>query len=336
MYFSIIIPVFNRPDEIDELLASLVLQDYQNPFEVIIVEDGSSITCESIISNYSSKLNISYYFKKNSGPGDSRNYGMKVATGEYFIIFDSDCIIPPNYLTEVEIALEKDYVDCFGGPDKALESFSSIQKAINFSMTSFLTTGGIRGGSEKIGKFQPRSFNMGISKKAFESSNGFGQIHPGEDPDLSIRLWNLSFETRLIKSAFVYHKRRINWSKFYKQVYKFGKVRPILSNWYPKYSKLTFFFPTLFILALDIAIIALFFGFYLPILCFGFYFSLLFLVSTFQNRSIKIGALTIIATFIQFYGYGVGFLLSYIVVTLFKKNPMVEFPELFFKKTEND
>lgn len=332
MYFSIIIPVFNRPDEIEELLASLVTQTYAKPFEIIIVEDGSSLTCESVQSKFSSTLTIRYFYKANSGPGDSRNFGMQQARGNYFIIFDSDCIIPSEYLLEVEKALNQKYVDCFGGPDKALDSFSSIQKAINFSMTSFLTTGGIRGGSEKLNKFQPRSFNMGISKKAFEASGGFGLIHPGEDPDLSIRLWNLGFETALIKQAFVYHKRRIDWTKFYKQVYKFGKVRPILSQWHPATNKKTFFFPTLFILALDIAIIALLFGIYFPIFCFFAYFLLLFLLSTLQNKSLKIGALTLVATFIQFYGYGVGFLLSYVVVTLFKKDPEVEFPELFFKK----
>lgn len=336
MYFSIIIPVFNRPDEIGELLASLVLQDYAKPFEIIVVEDGSTLTCEAVLSTFSSKLNSTYFFKPNSGPGDSRNFGMQKATGDYFIIFDSDCIIPSNYLVKVEEALTTNYVDCFGGPDKALESFSAVQKAINFSMTSFLTTGGIRGGSEKMGKFQPRSFNMGISRKAFEISGGFGLIHPGEDPDLSIRLWNLGFKTALFKTAFVYHKRRINWTKFYNQVYKFGKVRPILSQWHPASNKLTFFFPTLFIIALDITLIAFLFGFYFPVFCFIAYFLVLFLVATIKNKSLKIGALSVVATAIQFYGYGIGFLLSYIVVTLFKKNPKVEFPELFFKKIKND
>ena len=195
MYFSIIIPVYNRPDEINELLESLLQSSYKGEYEIVIVEDGSTIACEEVVAKYSNSLNISYYYKSNSGPGDSRNYGMKKAKGDYFIIFDSDCIIPDHYLSEVEKELNSNYVDCFGGPDKALKSFSNIQKAINFAMTSFLTTGGIRGGSEKISKFQPRSFNMGISKKAFLDSNGFGNIHPGEDPDLSIRLWKLGYET---------------------------------------------------------------------------------------------------------------------------------------------
>jgi glycosyltransferase involved in cell wall biosynthesis len=337
MYFSIIIPVFNRPHEIDELLESLVIQEYNSPFEVVIVEDGSTIDCKSIIEKYSLKLKISYFFKPNSGPGDSRNFGMRNAHGNYFIIFDSDCIIPKNYLAEVDLALKHNFTDCFGGPDKALDSFSDVQKAINFSMTSFLTTGGIRGGSEKIDKFQPRSFNMGISKKAFEESNGFGNIHPGEDPDLSIRLWKMNFQTRLIPTAYVYHKRRIDWAKFYNQVYKFGKARPILNNWYPEYSKPTFFFPTLFIIGLFLSLtVALFFSFYFPLLVYGFYFFILFFIASYCNKSIKIGSLSLLAAIIQFYGYGYGFLKSFFAVQLLSKDPKIEFPELFFKSVSND
>jgi glycosyltransferase involved in cell wall biosynthesis len=337
MHFSIIIPVFNRPDEIDELLESLVVQDYNTSFEVVIVEDGSTIDCKNIVEKYSEKLLINYFFKVNSGPGDSRNYGMKRAKGDYFIIFDSDCIIPKNYLSEVDLALKSNFTDCFGGPDKALDSFSDVQKAINFSMTSFLTTGGIRGGSEKIDKFQPRSFNMGISKKAFEASKGFGSIHPGEDPDLSIRLWKMNFETRLISSAFVYHKRRIDWNKFYYQVSKFGKARPILNNWYPEYSKPTFFFPTFFIVGFFFALaLAVLYSFFFPLILYGFYFLLLFFSATYCNKSVKIGSLSIVATFIQFYGYGFGFLKSFVLIQLLNKNPEKEFPELFFKTFQND
>ena len=331
MFFSLIIPVYNRPEEINELLNSLLLLDYKNNFEVVIVEDGSSIPCENEIELFKSQLDISYYFKPNSGPGDSRNFGMQKANGDYFIIFDSDCIIPPNYLSEVEKALNLEYVDCFGGPDKALDSFSDVQKAINFAMTSFLTTGGIRGGSEQITKFQPRSFNMGISKKAFEASGGFGKIHPGEDPDLSIRLWELGFETRLFPNAFVYHKRRIDWSKFYKQVNKFGKARPILNSWYPKYRKLTFFFPTLFLLGIVLSIVAAFFRNYILIVIFTTYLELLLIVAILQTKSVKIGIFAVIASLIQFYGYGIGFLKSFLMVQVFKRKPQKAFPELFFK-----
>ena len=214
---SFIIPVYNRPEEINELLESFVKLESDKDFEIVIVEDGSNETSESVIGQYSEKLNISYYYKPNSGPGDSRNFGMKRAKGSYFIILDSDCILPKKYLKEVLEDLNKNYADCFGGPDTAHDSFTNTQKSINFAMTSFISTGGIRGKKSSVNKFQPRSFNMGISKKAFEVTNGFGNIHPGEDPDLSIRLINLGFKTKLIEGAYVYHKRRISWKKFYNQ-----------------------------------------------------------------------------------------------------------------------
>ena len=332
MYFSFIVPVYNRPDEVDELLESLTKFTSNIPFEVVIIEDGSTIPCHSIIEKYSHKLTISYFFKPNSGPGDSRNFGMQNAKGDYFIILDSDCIIPSDYLIHVQKSLEVEYVDCFGGPDAALDSFSDIQKAINFTMTSFLTTGGIRGGSEKVDKFQPRSFNMGLSKKAFEASNGFGNIHPGEDPDLSIRLWNLGFKTKLIKNAFVYHKRRISWEKFQIQVNKFGKARPILNSWYPEYAKITFWFPSLFLIGFLFSVLLTFFAIYIFIALYIFYFSLLFMSSLLTNKSLKIALYSIWAAVIQFYGYGKGFLLSFYKVVLLKKQPQVAFPELFFKK----
>jgi len=332
MLFSLIIPVFNRPEEVDELLESLAQSTYPEIFEIVIVEDGSTLLCKDVAQKYVDRLDISYYYKENSGPGDSRNYGMKKAKGDYFIIFDSDCIIPKQYLTEVDTALKHDYVDCFGGPDKALDSFSDIQKAINFTMTSFLTTGGIRGGSEKIDKFQPRSFNMGLSKKAFEASSGFGNIHPGEDPDLSIRLWNLGYETRLFRTAYVYHKRRIDWEKFSIQVSKFGKARPILNSWYPNYSKLTYFFPSVFIIGLFYSIfLLLFFNFDLLLQLYFLYFLLLFLVASYQNKSLKIGYLSLIAVWKQFFGYGIGFIKSYFQIIIMKRKPQEAFPELFFK-----
>jgi glycosyltransferase involved in cell wall biosynthesis len=296
----------------------------------VIVEDGSSIPCKNNLEKFANKLDISYYFKENSGPGDSRNFGMKKARGDYFLIFDSDCIIPKGYLSEVSKKLQNTYVDCFGGPDKALDSFSDIQKAINFAMTSFLTTGGIRGGSEQIDKFQPRSFNMGLSKKAFEASGGFGNIHPGEDPDLSIRLWNLGFETKLFSSAFVYHKRRIDWNKFSIQVTKFGKARPILNSWYPKYSKITYFFPSAFIIGLFVSLLFLIFDRDLFFKMYMVYFVLIFIVSSFQNKSLKIGYLSLIAVWKQFFGYGKGFIISYMKVVLLKQKPQEAFPELFF------
>lgn len=332
MFFSIIIPVYNRPDEVNELLTSLTQTTYAFPFEVVIVEDGSSLTCETVVAQFQSKLTISYYFKENSGPGASRNYGMQRAKGEYFLIFDSDCIIPAAYLKEVMLELETNYVDCFGGPDQALKSFTPIQHAINFAMTSVLTTGGVRGGSEAITKFQPRSFNMGISKKAFEASGGFGHIHPGEDPDLAIRLWQLGFETRLFSKAFVYHKRRIDWEKFQFQVTKFGKARPILNAWYPAYAKPTFFFPTLFILGFYLACFLLIFAQDWLLKCYFAYFLIVFAVASVQNKSPYIGYLAMLAVWKQFKGYGHGFLESFVKIQVLKQKPEQAFPDLFFKK----
>ena len=330
MYFSVIIPVFNRPQEIEEMLESLTKTTFKADFEILIIEDGSTEKCENVVDKYKSKLNISYFLKSNSGPGDSRNFGMKKAKGDYFLIFDSDCIIPEQYLNEVFKALQDHFVDCFGGPDKALDSFSTIQKAINFTMTSFLTTGGIRGGNEKIGKFQPRSFNMGISKLAFEKSGGFGNIHPGEDPDLTIRLWELGFETRLISSAYVFHKRRIDFEKFYKQVNKFGKTRLILNTWYPKYEKITYLFPTFFTLGLLVSLALSVLGFSYFIWLYSIYFLLIFIFSSFENKNIVIGFISVLTTFIQFYGYGFGFLKSFYKIKLLKLSPEKAFPELFF------
>lgn len=331
LQYSIIVPVFNRPNEVQELLESLVCQTFRD-FEVVIVEDGSTETSQEVAKQFTDRLKISYFYKPNSGPGDSRNYGMRMAGGNYFLILDSDCILPPDYMVEVDLSLKADYADCFGGTDTALDSFTDIQKAINFAMTSVLTTGGVRGGSEKLGKFQPRSFNMGISKKAFKASGGFGRIHPGEDPDLAIRLWKLGFETRLFKNVSVYHKRRIDWEKFYTQVNKFGKVRPILNRWHPEYAKITYFFPAGFLLGGVIACTALLEGFREPALLYVLYFVVCFLVSSVQNKSVKIGVLSLRAVITQFVGYGTGFLKSFWWVQVRGKNPESVFPRLFFSQ----
>ncbi|GAA4269616.1 glycosyltransferase [Hyunsoonleella aestuarii] len=329
--FSFIIPVYNRPNEIKELLHSFCALDTSTAFEVVIVEDGSSISSQEVVEDFNEKLNISYYFKENSGPGDSRNYGMRKAKGNYFIILDSDCILPENYLYEVEKSLKVGYVDCFGGPDAAHESFTNLQKAINFSMTSIISTGGIRGSEKGVDRFQPRSFNMGISKKAFIASNGFGRIHPGEDPDLSIRLWDLGFETKLIPNAYVYHKRRISWKKFYNQVHKFGLVRPILNNWHPATKKITYWFPTVFVLALMCSIGLWFFGYKWFLIVYAFYFLFAFILAMISTKSIAVSILALVSISIQFFGYGLGFLKSWLILNIFKRSPENYFPTLFFK-----
>jgi len=331
-FFSIVVPVYNRPEEVRELLESLQKQDFSKDFEVVIVEDGSSESSEDIVKLFQDNLQISYYYKENSGPGDSRNFGMQKAKGNYFIILDSDCILPKQYLSEVDKELKKEFVHCFGGPDAADASFTTVQKAINYVMTSFLTTGGIRGGEKAVGKFQPRSFNMGISKDAFERAGGFGRIHPGEDPDLTFRIWKAGFNTRLFPNSFVYHKRRIDWNKFYIQVNKFGMVRPILNKWHPGTAKPTYWFPTLFMLGLFVAIISAIIGLWLPLLLYAFYFSILFLDALIKNKNAKVAVLAIYAALTQFTGYGIGFFKSTMLLNFNNKEAEELFPKLFFKK----
>lgn len=308
--FSIIVPVYNRPKEIEELLESLTKQSFEDEFEVIIVEDGSKNTSKNIVESYAKKLTIKYFLKENTGAGMSRNYGMQKASGNYFIILDSDVIVPPQYLSEVKKALEINYTDAFGGADSAHESFTNLQKAINYSMTSVLTTGGIRGKKKSVEKFQPRSFNLGISKKAFELTNGFSTMKVGEDIDLTFRLWENGFKTQLIEKAFVYHKRRSTINQFFKQTFSFGTARPVLNKMYPKTAKITYWFPTFFIVGFIISFVFLVLGFWQFIAVYFIYFTAIFIDSFNQNNNFKVALLSKITTFVQFLGYGLGFLKS--------------------------
>lgn len=332
--YSFIIPVYNRPQEIRELLQSMLKLDFQDDFEVVIVEDGSTISSEAEVREFLNDLNISYYQKPNSGPGDSRNFGMKRARGNYFLILDSDVILPPQYLAEVDKELRKQFAHCFGGPDAAHDDFSDLQKAINYAMTSFLTTGGIRGGKKMLGKFQPRSFNMGLSAEAFLATGGFGSIHPGEDPDLALRLQKRHFPTRLFPEAYVYHKRRIDLKKFSLQVKKFGLVRPILNKRHPESAKITYWFPTLFSIGLVAAVVLALFGWYWFLFAYGLYFLLLFFHSLYLNRSIKIAFFSIVATLIQFFGYGFGFCKATCYLRFMNAPAERIFPQLFFKNAQ--
>lgn len=310
LQFSIIIPVYNRPQEIEELLHSLVNQTYKEDFEVVIVEDGSTDICEGVVEYFLDRLNIKYLFKNNSGAGQSRNYGMQEANGNYFIILDSDVLLPNTYLETVEKGLNANFTHAFGGADAAHSSFTALQKAINYSMTSIFTTGGIRGKKKGVGKFQPRSFNMGLSKDAFNETKGFSSLKYGEDIDLTFRLWKNGFETQFIESAFVYHKRRSTLKQFYTQTFNFGTARPILNRMYPRSSKLTYWFPSVFVMGLDIAILLSLFLNWIFILPFGLYFLILFFDSLIQNKSLRVAFLSIITTYTQFLGYGLGFLKS--------------------------
>lgn len=333
--FSFVIPVYNRPDEIRELFNSFLGLEGDQPYEIVLVEDGSSQVAARVVEEYRNSLDITYLVKANTGPGDSRNYGMQQAKGNYFIILDSDVLLPADYLKAVKTALSEKYVDCFGGPDRAHKNFSQVQKAVDYAMTAILTTGGIRGGGKKGGRgFEPRSFNMGLSEKAFRDTSGFGNIHPGEDPDLSIRLKEKGYSLGLIPGAYVFHKRRISFRAFYRQVHKFGKVRPILNHWHPGSARLTYWFPACFLLGL---LFSLFLPVilpapigYLPMGLFGGYFLLLLADAWTRSGSLVVAVMAVWAVLLQFTAYGLGFLESTILVTFSGKRPQEVFPELFF------
>ncbi len=305
--FSIIVPVYNRPDEVAELLESLKNQTFKN-FEVIMVEDGSAILSEKVCREYMGQLNLKYFYKENTGPGLSRNFGMQKAGGNYFIILDSDVTLPENYMQTVFNELTVDYTDAYGGPDAAAPDFSPIQKAINYAMTSWLTTGGIRGKGQKFDKFYPRSFNMGISKKVFLKTGGFSAMRYGEDIDLSIRMMQAGFKTKLFPKAFVYHKRRNNWHNFFNQVKHSGEARIILSRLHPGTLKLLHFYPAVFTLGLILSVIGAFFSCYTGLILYLIYFLVLVIDANRQYKQLKPAILSAVAAFVMLTGYGWGFL----------------------------
>ena len=329
MFYSVIIPVFNRPDETDELLNSLCNQSYKN-FEVIVVEDGSSLCCREITEKYGDRLDIHYFYKENSGPGDSRNFGAGKSKGDYLIILDSDCLVPENYFAEIEKELNENPCDAFGGPDCAHESFSPIQKAINYAMTSFFTTGGIRGGRKKMDKFYPRSFNMGIRRDVYEQMNGFSNMRFGEDIDFSIRIFKAGHSVRLFLQAFVWHKRRTDLRKFYKQVYNSGMARINLYKRHPESLKPVHLLPTAFTLGLFFLLISSFFCIYALWLVL-FYAGLIFIDASIRNKSLIVGGLSVIASFMQLLGYGFGFMHAFWQRCVLKRGEISAFDKTFYK-----
>jgi glycosyltransferase involved in cell wall biosynthesis len=318
IYYTVIIPVYNRPHEVEELLGSLTNQSYKN-FEVLVVDDGSTNSSKEIIKKYEKELTVSYYFKPNSGPGDSRNYGAARSKGDYLIILDSDCIVPEHYFDAVEKELNANPCDAFGGPDAAHKSFNNMQKAVNYAMTSFFTTGGIRGGKKQLETFHPRSFNMGIRKNVYNQLGGFSTMRYGEDIDFSIRIFEEGFKVRLFPDAYVYHKRRTNMRKFYKQVFHSGVARIDLYKKHPSSLRIVHFLPVLFVLGVFILIAGSFFCLYslLPVFLFCI---LVFIDSSIKNKNIGIGCLSLCTSFTQLFGYGTGFLTAFVRRIIFKKD----------------
>ena len=322
MKYSIIVPVYNRPDEVDELLDSLTRQ-VCNDFEVIIVEDGSANPCKQVCDKYADRLAIKYFMKPNSGPGQSRNYGVERASGDYVLILDSDVVVPEGYLQAVYDELRREPCQAFGGPDRAADSFTPTQKAISYSMTSFFTTGGIRGGKKKLDKFYPRSFNMGVRRDVYNELGGFSKMRFGEDIDFSIRIFKAGCRCRLFPGAWVYHKRRTDFRKFWRQVFNSGIARINLYKKYPESLKLVHLLPMVFtvgvffLLALFVAGVVIAqaccqsLGIALSLVALSplvLYSLLIFVDSSLHNHSLRIGLLSIRAAFTQLMGYGCGFI----------------------------
>jgi len=310
--YSIIVPVYNRPQELGDLLQSLTQQTFLD-FEVLIIDDGSSISSENIFEKYASQLSIKYFYKSNSGPGPSRNFGFEKATGEYFVVFDSDCQIPPGYLESVENYLRSTPLDAWGGPDRGHNTFTPLQQAMAFTMSSTLTTGGIRGGKSR--NFQPRSFNMGISREAFSKTGGFRFDRFAEDIELSIRMRKLGLRVGLIPNAFVYHQRRATLNDFFNQVSNFGKGRVLVGRAHPGEIKFTHWFPSLFLIGLfSVVPMSVLFPSLSGIAIFVYILYFLGIaadcIST--THSIQVTLLSIPSAFVQLTGYGWGFLKEFV------------------------
>lgn len=348
MKYSIIVPVYNRPDEVDELLESLCKQSFED-FEVIIVEDGSAMPCKEVCDKYMESLDLKYFMKQNSGPGQSRNYGAERSKGEYLIVLDSDVVLPDGYLQAVEDELQQKPADAFGGPDRAHDSFTDTQKAISYSMTSFFTTGGIRGGKKKLDKFYPRSFNMGIRRDVYMQLGGFSKMRFGEDIDFSIRIFDAGCHCRLFPEAWVWHKRRTDMRKFFRQVYNSGIARINLHKRHPGSMKLVHLLPMVFTVGVVFLFLVACFGrlmmvygnpddfynwYWLVVAALSpiiLYSLLLFIDSSIQNKSLHIGFISIGAAFVQLFGYGFGFIEAWWKRCVLGKDEFQAFEKNFYK-----
>ena len=333
MKYSIIVPVYNRPDEVDELLQSLC-QQTEKDFEVIIVEDGSQKKSKDVCERYADILALHYYFKENSGPGQSRNYGAERAQGDWLIVLDSDVVLPDNYLAAVNsslFALQSSLpCDAWGGPDAAHPSFTPVQKAISYSMTSFFTTGGIRGGKAKLDKFYPRSYNMGIRREVYQQLGGFSKMRFGEDIDFSYRIVEASYKTALIPEAWVWHKRRTDFRKFFRQVYNSGNARINLTKRHPGTLKLVHLLPTVFTLGV-IGLLLLSLFCVLALIPIILYCAVIFIDSSLRNHSLRVGLLSIPAAFTQLMGYGLGFIEAWWKRCVLGQDEFTAFEKNFYK-----
>lgn len=320
--FSVIVPVYNRIGEVEDLLKSLAEQSCKD-FEVVLVEDGSGEPCDQVARKYAEKVDVKYFYKENEGRSIARNYGLERAQGDYFVFFDSDCVIPPDYFATLSRCLDENPLDCFGGPDAAHDSFTDMQKAINFSMTAFLTTGGIRGGRVQLEKFVPRTFNMGYSRKVWETVGGFREMF-SEDIDMSTRVRKAGFSIGLVREAYVYHKRRVNLRLFARQIYVFGMSRITLYLLYPESLKVVHWLPALFVLGTTAMILLSIFWNVWAIAPLVAYLLALFATALASTRSLKIACMGVVAAIVQLGGYGIGFLKAFTWKVLLRHGRNIE------------
>lgn len=343
MKYSILIPVYNRPDEVQELLESLTHQRFTD-FEVIVVDDGSTLPCADRVQPYADRLQLHYYTKPNSGPGQTRNFAADHARGEYLIILDSDVVLPPDYLTHIEEELQREPCDAFGGPDRAHPDFTPVQKAINYAMTSFFTTGGIRGGKKKLDKFYPRSFNMGMRRDVFRELKGFSRMRFGEDIDLSTRLFRSGHTSRLLPEAWVWHKRRVDFRKFFRQVHNSGIARINLTKRHPGTLKLVHLLPAVFTVGCALLVLLLVLGLVLTLCGVGgswlmvvgaaplLLFALIIATdAACRNHSLTIGLIAVVASYVQLLGYGSGFLRAWWRRCVLGRGEFEAFTKNFYK-----
>ena len=320
--FSVIVPVYNRIGEVEDLLKSLAEQSCKD-FEVVLVEDGSTERCDQVARKYAEKVDVKYFYKENEGRSIARNYGLERAQGDYFVFFDSDCVIPPDYFATLSRCLDENPLDCFGGPDAAHDSFTDMQKAINFSMTAFLTTGGIRGGRVQLEKFVPRTFNMGYSRKVWETVGGFREMF-SEDIDMSTRVRKAGFSIGLVREAYVYHKRRVNLRLFARQIYVFGMSRITLYQLYPESLKVVHWLPAVFVLGTTAMILLSIFWNVWAIAPLVAYLLALFATALASTRSLKIACMGVVAAIVQLGGYGIGFLKAFTWKVLLRHGRNIE------------
>lgn len=344
MTYSVLIPVYNRPDEVRELLESLAGQRFTD-FEVIVVDDGSTRPCADVVRAYAGRLDVRYFAKPNSGPGPTRNYAAARAQGTYLLILDSDVVLPPDYLQHIQEELQQAPCDAFGGPDRAHPDFTPVQKAINYAMTSFFTTGGIRGGKHKLDKFYPRSFNMGMRRDVFSALGGFSDMRFGEDIDLSTRLIRGGYVSRLMPEAWVWHKRRVDFRKFFRQVHNSGIARIHLTLRHPGTLKLVHLLPAVFTVGCALLVVLAVTGLVLwaagnpvggvlatagvaPLLLFAL---LIGADAAWRNRSLRIGLIAVAASYVQLLGYGSGFLRAWWRRCVLGRGEFEAFTKNFYK-----